>query len=184
LVSLSTITHIESYPFEVRGNPVIKSILISFHYQSGIFNGYNSPAGLWCSALTFLTHLAHSHTCSHISLQSIPPTHLLQILIHLSATRMNRIIQVMGLLQYGLTKAINLRNTYPILEPYGALLIFREFRTSSFSNQILNLLYFSTTNLSFVDFLLQGRFHINSNSFSVSNYPQVKSPEILNNLIG
>jgi hypothetical protein len=32
--------------------------------------------------------------------------------------------------------------------------------------------------------LLQSRFHINSNSFSVSNYPQVKSHEVLNTLIG
>jgi hypothetical protein len=62
-------------------------------------------------------------------------------------------------------------NTYPVLEPYGALLIFREFQASTFSNQILNLLYFSITYLSFADFLLQSRFHINSNSFSVSNYP-------------
>jgi hypothetical protein len=31
--------------------------------------------------------------------------------------------------------------------------------------------------------LIQSRFHINSNSFSMSNYPQVKSPEVLNNLI-
>jgi hypothetical protein len=36
--------------------------------------------------------------CSHISLQSIPPVFLLQILIHLGTTRMNRIIRVMGLL--------------------------------------------------------------------------------------
>jgi hypothetical protein len=90
----------------------------------------------------------------------------------------------MGFLQYSLTKTIDLKNTYLILEPYCALLIFCEFRTSTFSNQILNLLYFSITNLSFADFSLQGRFHINNISFSVSNYPQVKSPEILNNLIG
>jgi hypothetical protein len=134
--------------------------------------------------LNSLTHLAHSHMCSHISLQSIPLVLLLQILIYLCATRMNRIIQVMSFLQYSLTKAINLRNTYSILELYGALFIFRELRASTFSNQILDLLYFSITNLSFADFLLQGRFHINSNSFSASNYPQVKSPEILNNLIG
>jgi hypothetical protein len=81
-------------------------------------------------------------------------------------------------------KAFNLRNTYPILEPYCALLIFREFRTSTLCYQILNLLYLSITNLSFADFLLQSRFRINSYSFSVNNYPQVKSPEILNNLIG
>src|SRR5688572_18093383 len=86
---------------------------------------------------------------------------------------MNRMIQVMGFLQYSLMKAFNLRDTYLVLEPYCALLILREFRTSTFSNQILDLLYFSITNLSVADFLLQGRFHINNNSFSVSNYPRL-----------
>jgi hypothetical protein len=90
----------------------------------------------------------------------------------------------MGFLQFSLTKAFNTRNTYPVLEPYGALLIFCESWTSTFSNQIFNLLYFSITNLPFADFLLQCRFRINSYSFSVNNYPQVKSPEILNNVIG
>jgi hypothetical protein len=131
-----------------------------------------------------LTHIKHSHMCSHISLQPIPPVLLLHVLIHLSATRMNRVIRIMGFLQYSLMKAINLWNTYPVLEPYDALLILCEFRTSTFSNEILDLLNFGITNLSFVDFLLQGRFHINSNPFNVSNYPHVKSPKILDNLIG
>jgi hypothetical protein len=68
----------------------------------------------------------------------------------------------MGFLQYSLTKAINIRNTYLVLEPYGALLILREFRTSTFRNKILDLLYLSITNLTFTNFLFQGRFHINS----------------------
>ena len=97
---------------------------------------------------------------------------------------MNRIIQVTGLLQYSFPKTINIGNTDPILEPYRALFIFREFWTLLFSNQIPILLYLSIINLSFAKFLLQGRFHINSNSFRVSDYPQDKSPEILNNLIG
>jgi hypothetical protein len=60
----------------------------------------------------------------------------------------------MGFLQYSLMKAINIRNTYPILEPYGALLILREFWTSTFSNKILDLLNFGITNLTLVNFLL------------------------------
>jgi hypothetical protein len=99
-----------------------------------------------------LTHIAHSHMCSHISLQSIPPILLLQILIHLGATRVDRVIKIMGFLQYSLTKAINLRNTYPVLEPYGALFILRELWTSTFSNKILDLLHFSITNLTFANF--------------------------------
>jgi hypothetical protein len=90
----------------------------------------------------------------------------------------------MGFLKYSLMKAINLRNTYPVLEPYCALLILHEFWTPTFSNQILDLLDFSITNLTLVDFLLQGRFHFNGDSFRVCNYSQVESSKILNKLIG
>jgi hypothetical protein len=90
----------------------------------------------------------------------------------------------MGFFQYSLTKAINLRNTYLILEPYNALLILREFWTSTFSIQILNLLNISITNLTLTNLLLQGRFQFDGDSFSVRNNSQVESPEILNNLIG
>jgi hypothetical protein len=90
----------------------------------------------------------------------------------------------MGFLQYSLTKAINLRNTYPVLEPYCAFLILRELWTSTLSNQILNLLNLSFTNLTLMDFLLQGRFQFNGDSFSMCNNSQVESPEIFNNLIG
>jgi hypothetical protein len=134
--------------------------------------------------LDSLTHITQSHMYSHISFQPIPPVFLLQILIHFSATRMNRVIRVMGFLQYSLTKAINIRNTYPVLEPYCALLILCKLWASTFSNQIFYLLYFSITNLTLADFLLQGRFHFNSDSFSVSNYSQVESSKIFNKLIG
>jgi hypothetical protein len=84
---------------------------------------------------------------ANISIQPIPPVLLLQILVHLSATRMNRVIRVMGILQYSLTEAVNCRNTYPVLEPYCALLILRKVWTSTFSNQIFDLLDFSITDL-------------------------------------
>jgi hypothetical protein len=84
----------------------------------------------------------------------------------------------MGFLQYSLTDAINLRNTYPVLEPYCALLILHEFYTSTFRNQIFDLLDFSTTDLSLVYLLLQVRFYFNSDSFSVCNYSQVESSKI------
>jgi hypothetical protein len=128
-------------------------------------------------ALDSLTHITLSHMCSNISFKPIPLVLLIQILIHLSATRVDRVIRIMGFLQYSLTKAINLRNTYPVLEPYNTLLILREFWTSTFSNQILNLLNFSITNLTLTNFLLQGRFQFDGDSFSVRNNSQVESPE-------
>jgi hypothetical protein len=84
----------------------------------------------------------------------------------------------MTFFQYSLMEAINLWNTYPIFEPYSTLLILREFRNSTFCNQILNLLNFSITNLTFTNLLLQGRFQLNGNSFSVSNNSQIESLKV------
>ena len=80
--------------------------------------------------------------------------------------------------QYGLMEAVNLRNTYPVLELYCALLILREAWTSTFSHQIFDFLDFSITDLTLVYFLLQGRFHFDSDPFSMCNYSQVESFKI------
>jgi hypothetical protein len=45
LVSRSTTTHIASLLRKVMGRPVIKSMHISSHFQSGISSGFNNPAG-------------------------------------------------------------------------------------------------------------------------------------------
>ena len=42
----------------VRGKPVMKSIPICSHFQSGTGNGWSNPAGFWCSAFTRL-HTSH-----------------------------------------------------------------------------------------------------------------------------
>jgi hypothetical protein len=59
-VSRSMITQMESKPFAVLGNPTIKSILMSSHFQVGIGRDYNGPATFRCMALTRLqvSHLA------------------------------------------------------------------------------------------------------------------------------
>jgi hypothetical protein len=57
----------ESYPACIRGNPTMKSVPISYHFHSGIFNGCNNPVGLWCSALT-LWHVSYNDTYFVISL--------------------------------------------------------------------------------------------------------------------
>jgi hypothetical protein len=49
---------------------------------------------------------------------------------------------------------------------------------STFSNQIFDLLDFSITDLSFADFLLQGRFYFNSDPSSMRNYAQIESSQI------
>ena len=52
LLSLSITTKIESLCFWVFGKPVIKSSEMVSHFHYGTGNGYNRPAGCWCSALT------------------------------------------------------------------------------------------------------------------------------------
>src|SRR5207237_5220325 len=52
LVSRSTITHMESYPFCVRGKPTMESMWRSPHFHKGIANGCSCPADLRWSALT------------------------------------------------------------------------------------------------------------------------------------
>jgi hypothetical protein len=64
--SLSMMTHMESYPAWVWGNPTMKFILISSHFHSEIFNGSNRPASLWCSGLT-CQHVSHNYMYSAIS---------------------------------------------------------------------------------------------------------------------
>jgi hypothetical protein len=67
---------------------------------------------------------------------------------------MNRVMRVMGFLQNGFAEAVNLRNTYPILEPYCALLILHELWTSTFCQQIFDFLNLSISDLTLAYFLL------------------------------
>jgi hypothetical protein len=84
----------------------------------------------------------------------------------------------MCLLQYGVTKSIDIRNTNLILEPYRALLILREIWASTLCYQILDLLNFGIADLIFSYFLLYDRFQFDGNSFSMSNYPQIEPLKI------
>jgi hypothetical protein len=80
----------------------------------------------------------------------------------------------MSFLHYGFTETVNLRNTYPVLEPDCALIILREVQTSALCHKIFNLLNLGITNLTFTYFLLQGRFYLYGNSLCVSNYSQIE----------
>jgi hypothetical protein len=96
LVSLSTMTHMESYPAWVRGSSTIKSIHISSHFHSRIFNGCNSLTGLWCSTL-IRWHISHNDTYSAIS--RFMPYHqylVFRSLVHLGTFGMNWICCVMS----------------------------------------------------------------------------------------
>jgi hypothetical protein len=80
----------------------------------------------------------------------------------------------MSFLQYVFAEIVNLRNTYPVLEPDCALIILYEVQTSAFFHKIFDLLNLGITNLTFVYFWFQGWFYLYGNSFCVSNYSQVE----------
>lgn len=71
-VKWSTTTHRELFLDEVLGNQISKSIEISSHFHSRIGSSYNSPMGLWCSALTTL-HTEHLFT--HLATSLFMPSH-------------------------------------------------------------------------------------------------------------
>lgn len=52
-VNLSIITQIALLPFNICGNPDMKSIMISAHFQIGISNDLSLLGGFWCSAFTY-----------------------------------------------------------------------------------------------------------------------------------
>jgi len=66
-VKRSTMTYIAPFPFLHLGNPNTKSMMIIPHFHSGICNGCNDFAGIWCSTLS-CWHTSYLDTYSAISL--------------------------------------------------------------------------------------------------------------------
>ena len=77
--NLSMTTKMESFLFLLLGRPVIKSILITSHFHSGMGNGCSNPEGCWCLDLSTLalqcqplTWARKSVSWPHISSSDIP----------------------------------------------------------------------------------------------------------------
>jgi hypothetical protein len=66
LVKRSTMIHIELYPREVQGKPIMKSMQMSSHFHSGMLKGCRFLAGLKLSAFTH-QQVLHSDTYFAIS---------------------------------------------------------------------------------------------------------------------
>ena len=62
----------ESYPLDAFGRPVMKSIVISSHFQAGIGNGWRVPASLRCSAFTLQQT---SHLATNLAISCFRPFH-------------------------------------------------------------------------------------------------------------
>jgi hypothetical protein len=62
----------ESYPSEVFSKPIMKSIVISSHFQVGIGNGWRVLASLRCSAFTLQQT---SHSATNLAISYFRPFH-------------------------------------------------------------------------------------------------------------
>src|SRR5687767_8758624 len=67
-----------------------------------------------------------SHIACNFNFHLCPPIMLFQILIHLSASGMNRIATKMCFIQNLLAELFILRHNYAVVEPYNTLIIFFE----------------------------------------------------------
>jgi hypothetical protein len=82
--------------------------------------------------LDSLTTVTYSHVFCDLSFHFIPPKILLQILIHLLASRIYGISCLMGFLEDQLLNGLNIGNTQAVLEPYHTFYIFPKIFASSF----------------------------------------------------
>jgi hypothetical protein len=105
LVKRSTMTYIELYLCEVRGNPTMKSMMIGIDSSTDVTLG---------------------HILRYLLLHSRPPEFFLQNLIHLVGSRMDRIPQVMSLIHDLAAKLEVLQNHKTVLEPYDSIDILSE----------------------------------------------------------
>jgi hypothetical protein len=110
----------------------------------------------------------------NITLHTIPPISLLQILVHLGTAKMDRIRRVMSFLHNFLSKVIHIGHTYPLSEPYCSLFIFGEVRCLAFFYHLPYLLYLRILKLTFLYLLLEGQLYLYSDSFRVSDEPQIE----------
>jgi hypothetical protein len=64
--------HIESLPLGVLGSLLMKSILMSSHFHSGMDNGWSNPLGFWCSTFS---HWHISHCVTNLAISPFIPLH-------------------------------------------------------------------------------------------------------------
>jgi hypothetical protein len=114
----------------------MKSIVISSHFHSGIFNDC-WPLMLCLDTLTGVTD---SHVLCNGTLHPIPPESFLEVIIHLRAAQMNGICCIMSLTQNQLPKILYIWHTYPALVPQGTLIILSEMRCFANLEQFTDLL--------------------------------------------
>src|SRR4051812_26661616 len=79
----------------------------------------------WLLMLCFHSpaHITPGDKTGHILLHTSPPKALLEVLIHLGATRVDRQLRVMGFLQNDLSETSFLRNNNSLLEHHGAVIM-------------------------------------------------------------
>jgi hypothetical protein len=71
-----------------------------------------------------LTDIAKSDILGNISLHSIPPISVLEIMVHLIPSWMNGISELVSLTKYFILQLLNIRHTDPSFVPQYTFIIF------------------------------------------------------------
>jgi hypothetical protein len=130
-----------------------------------------------------MTVVTQRYMGCYIPLHPIPPIPLLEILIHLGATWVNGISQIMSLSYDGLSEISHIQHTNPVPKSYSSLIILYEIWGFILFDSLSDFLYLYILQLSFAYLLLKDRFYLQGNSFSMSNYPQVEALKLLHQFI-
>jgi hypothetical protein len=87
-----------------------------------------------------LTSVTRSNILRNISLHSIPPISVLEIMVHLIPSRMNGISGLVSLMKYLILQLLDVRHTNPSLVPQHTFIILGETRLFFFLDVLLYLL--------------------------------------------
>jgi hypothetical protein len=105
-----------------------------------------------CS-LHFLVHIASGNEKGYLSLHTVPPELLLQILVHLGSSRVDLVGGVVGFLHDELFEVFNIRHTQPSIVPQNSFGINRETRNFLPIHPTLDTLNTFMSHLSFHDLI-------------------------------
>jgi hypothetical protein len=115
-----------------------------------------------------LTCVSWSDVLCNVFPHFFPPETYLQILIHLRATKVNRVPRVVSFLQYQLLDLLASGYTYAILQPQCALLVEAVIGRLASCHQVFHFFNFWTSLLRLLNWSSRVYFTLNSFSYPVS----------------
>jgi len=149
-VRWSTITHTAVFPFGLRDSALTKSIAIPTYTLESVKVKESSHPLMFC--LHLLTHQTLCYITSNLSLHSLLPELLLQVLVHLCSSLMYGICWFMSFRQNFLSN-ISFRYTNSVTKTECPISMDLHIRPQSSLHLISKLLYLRVPTLSLLDLL-------------------------------